>query len=338
MRPSAHVVDRVGIEVELGGPSGEPVADPRGRPLDGVAIDVVEDDLPAGLEGDLADAGAHHAGADDPDDRHTDFSASNGWRHAAAVEQRPALGRAERAVHDDVGAVAERAAHPAGVIRRCDPGLSEGGPAGVEMRSDVHGTSNVVSTRTGRSNRSDRVSAIDVRITSRAGQPTNVGRIATSIASGPTSTRCTMPRSTTDRTGSLRIGHGREHRADIAAPMARRRSPRRRRIAAPHSRELAPQPAERLAVIGPTTTTDRSSQGRAGSPSRSNTGATRCSPVALEVGHRAGEDAQPRRASTFARSSGVNTVPASGPRVSSAATAAAHAARRARRPAARATI
>ena len=73
-------IDRVGVEVELRGAPAKSVTDAFGGALDRITVDVVEDDLPAGLERDLGDPGAHHPGAHDADDRHTDFIASNGWR------------------------------------------------------------------------------------------------------------------------------------------------------------------------------------------------------------------------------------------------------------------
>jgi hypothetical protein len=73
-------LDGIGVEIEPGCPSREALANAVPRTLDGVRVNVVEDDLPAGLKGDLGDAGAHDARPDDPDDRHTDFSASNGCR------------------------------------------------------------------------------------------------------------------------------------------------------------------------------------------------------------------------------------------------------------------
>ena len=81
--PVDPVVDGIGIQVQAGGSPRQPVAHACRRPFDGVKVDIVEQDLPAGFERDLGDARSHHAGADDPegDARHTDFSASNGWRH-----------------------------------------------------------------------------------------------------------------------------------------------------------------------------------------------------------------------------------------------------------------
>ena len=55
-------------EAELGGASRQAVADPLAPSLDGRLVDVVEDDLAAGLECDLADPRAHRPGADDADD------------------------------------------------------------------------------------------------------------------------------------------------------------------------------------------------------------------------------------------------------------------------------
>ena len=49
-------------------PVGEALADPRSAALDRGRVDVVEDDLVAGLERDLGDAGAHRPGADHADD------------------------------------------------------------------------------------------------------------------------------------------------------------------------------------------------------------------------------------------------------------------------------
>ncbi len=79
--PVDPIVDGIGIQVQAGGSPLQPVAHACRRPFDGIEVDVVEQDLPAGFERDLGDARSHHAGADDPDARHTDFSASNGWRH-----------------------------------------------------------------------------------------------------------------------------------------------------------------------------------------------------------------------------------------------------------------
>ena len=50
--------------------------------LDGGRVDVVEDDLVAGRQHDLGDAGTHRPGADEADRRHTGFIASNGWRQS----------------------------------------------------------------------------------------------------------------------------------------------------------------------------------------------------------------------------------------------------------------
>ena len=80
--PIYPVVDGVGIEVEPRRPTRETVADAGIRSFDRLGVHVVEHDLPVVLERDLGDAGAHHAGADDPEGRHTDFIASNGWRQA----------------------------------------------------------------------------------------------------------------------------------------------------------------------------------------------------------------------------------------------------------------
>ena len=62
------LVDRVRVQVELRGSPGEAVADPCPPALDRGLVDVVEDDLVAGLERELGDARAHRPGADDPDD------------------------------------------------------------------------------------------------------------------------------------------------------------------------------------------------------------------------------------------------------------------------------
>jgi hypothetical protein len=72
------VLDRVGIEIELGRTPRQTLADARARPLDGLWIDVVDHDFPAVLESDLGDPRPHDSRADDPDDRHTGFIASNG--------------------------------------------------------------------------------------------------------------------------------------------------------------------------------------------------------------------------------------------------------------------
>ena len=59
-------------------------------------------------------------------------------------------------------------------------------PAGL-IRSDVHGTSKVAVTSTGRPKAASR-SAIDALMSSSAGQPTKVGRISTRIGPSPAST------------------------------------------------------------------------------------------------------------------------------------------------------
>ena len=65
--PGRPFVDRIGIELEPHGATFE--AEPDGIPcaIDGRGVDVVEDDLGAGLERDLGDAGTHDAGPDDAD-------------------------------------------------------------------------------------------------------------------------------------------------------------------------------------------------------------------------------------------------------------------------------
>ena len=66
--PARHpFIDRVGIEIELGGSPFESVADAVSGPVDRRGIDVVDDDLGARLEGGLGDAGAHDARAHDAD-------------------------------------------------------------------------------------------------------------------------------------------------------------------------------------------------------------------------------------------------------------------------------
>ena len=62
------VIDRVGVEVQLGGPAGESLANAETAALDRLLVDVVEHDLVAVLQADLGDPGAHRPGPDDPDD------------------------------------------------------------------------------------------------------------------------------------------------------------------------------------------------------------------------------------------------------------------------------
>ncbi len=98
VEPGSHPVVGVGlVEAELRGASRQSVADPLAASLDGRLVDVVEDDLAAGLERDLADPRAHRPGADDADDggqtvarrrrgalaHQTDLIDSNGWRQSA---------------------------------------------------------------------------------------------------------------------------------------------------------------------------------------------------------------------------------------------------------------
>ncbi len=73
-------VHRIVVELELRRPAAEAKTNAVASPLGRRGIDVVDDHVPARLERDLRDPGAHDAGADDPDRRHTDFIASNGWR------------------------------------------------------------------------------------------------------------------------------------------------------------------------------------------------------------------------------------------------------------------
>ena len=75
-------------------------------------------------------------------------------------------------------------------------------PAGL-IRSELHGTSNVAVTSTGRPKAPSR-SAIDALMSSSAGHPTKVGRISTVIGPsfGAMPTRWMIPRSTTDSIGS----------------------------------------------------------------------------------------------------------------------------------------
>ena len=130
------VVDRVGVELELRRAAGEPVADPvRPRSMAAV-VDVVEDDLVAGLERELGDPGAHRPGPDDADrdrDPRSDrLERLERLAAVAAVEERPAERRAERAVHRDARRVAERAAdvRRIGAAARCPrPGAGRGRPA-----------------------------------------------------------------------------------------------------------------------------------------------------------------------------------------------------------------
>ena len=141
--PVDPVVDRVGVELQSRRAAGEPVTDPLPPALDRGLVDVVEDDLVAGLERELGDPGAHRSGADDPDDvRWTSDRLERLERLAAvaAVEERAALGRAEGAVHHDLGRVAPGQRTSAGSAGGAMP--TRGGcsrPAAV-MRSEVQGT------------------------------------------------------------------------------------------------------------------------------------------------------------------------------------------------------
>ena len=82
------VVDRVGVEVQSRGAARQTVADPALDAGDRGRVEVVDADVVAGLEGDLGDAGAHRAGADDPDrpdlraHGQIGLIASNGWRQS----------------------------------------------------------------------------------------------------------------------------------------------------------------------------------------------------------------------------------------------------------------
>ena len=76
------VLDRVGIQIQLGSAPRETVADALARAVDRLRIDVVDQDLPAVFQPDLGDPRTHHPGADDAERRHTSFIASNGWRQA----------------------------------------------------------------------------------------------------------------------------------------------------------------------------------------------------------------------------------------------------------------
>ena len=66
--PVDPVVDRVGVQVQLGGAPREAITDPLDATLAGDLVDVVQHDLVAGLERDLPDAGAHRPCAHDADD------------------------------------------------------------------------------------------------------------------------------------------------------------------------------------------------------------------------------------------------------------------------------
>ena len=66
--PVDPVVDRVGVQVQLGGAPREAITDPLDAALASDLVDVVQHDLVAGLERDLPDAGAHRPCAHDADD------------------------------------------------------------------------------------------------------------------------------------------------------------------------------------------------------------------------------------------------------------------------------
>ena len=208
-----------------------------------------------------------------------------------AVADRPTLGRPEEVLDHRAARTAVRARdarlevdEPAGRARRpTAPGgampaaRSAARPAGL-MRSEVHGTSKVAVTSTGRPKAASR-SAIDDLMSSSAGQPTNVGRISTRIGplpgAGPTSTRWMIPRSTTESIGSsgsitsvsaartaasstrgARRAAGRRRRSPRTVPVpprsgSRPRSPSRSRVGAPDRGEFAPQPAEVGTVVEP---------------------------------------------------------------------------------------
>ena len=186
----------------------EAVADALARALDRGGIDVVEDDIGSRPRGRPARCPAPMIPAPTmPDPSSHRLQRLERLAAAAAVEQRAALGRTERAVHrrhrprhrygQRVSAGSAGGAIPAS-RRALEAGAGRCGPRSTGLRT---------SSRRGPAGRSwARWSAIVVRMTSRAGQPTNVGRIATSIASGATATRWTIPRSTTDRTGSSGSG------------------------------------------------------------------------------------------------------------------------------------
>ena len=82
------VVDPRGIVGDLRRPPRQAVRDPVAAMSERRLVDVVEDDLVAGLERELGDPRAHHPGTDDADegepiDRHQmGLNASNGWRQS----------------------------------------------------------------------------------------------------------------------------------------------------------------------------------------------------------------------------------------------------------------
>jgi len=95
----------------------------------------------------------------------------------------------------------------------------------AEIRSVVQGGANVTSTST-RSARAERRSATVARMSSTAGQPTNVGRMSTWIRSGPTSIAPTIPSSTMLTFGIS--GSATEARASMTcARLGTRRAPAR---------------------------------------------------------------------------------------------------------------
>ena len=75
------VLDRVGVEVEPRCAATEPVTNAVARSVDRLGVDIVDDHFPTAFERHLGDPRTHQSRADDPDDGHTDFIASNGWRH-----------------------------------------------------------------------------------------------------------------------------------------------------------------------------------------------------------------------------------------------------------------
>ena len=89
-------VDRVRVQVEVRGTALEPTLDAGSSALDGGGIDVVEDDLGAGFERHLRDAGTHRARTHDADDRERAARGRASMNRSRAEHRRPREGRGGR--------------------------------------------------------------------------------------------------------------------------------------------------------------------------------------------------------------------------------------------------
>ena len=316
IRPSTQSSIESGIQVQPRRPTREPVAD-AGPPFDRRLVHIVEHDLaavPPARPGRCRRPSCRRRRCRRAgrrcDSRQTGLNASNGWRHAAAVEEGAALGRAERAVPDDLRPSAQyRAARRRLGLGtgRGDPGAEQGRQAGG--RDAVRRPGDLEGAAPGPAGRRAEPLRDGARMTSSAGQPTKVGRSSTSMPSASTSHVVDHPEVDDRDHRQLRVHDlgecvGRSPRraaagADVAAdrrPPAIRDWSRLAHHVAPGSLRRtdvnSPHSQSNGAVVGP------AAAGRGGGGIGRSSRRTRGDagpPAGLELGHRGGQDRRRRR-------------------------------------------